>query len=203
MDQGELRLIQRLKRGDPAAYREFVERHQARVYRTVASITGNREDARDITQEVFLKAFEAIGQFRGGSTINTWLHRISVNLCIDQIRTRKKWNQGNEYDFGDEFEDKTASIPDTGEDPLDTALKDETSTKVQGALQALSEDHRTILILREVEGMPYEEIAEVLGVGTGTVMSRLHYARSSLKKKMLSIAREEEGMAHDVFKEEA
>ncbi|MFA6033727.1 MAG: sigma-70 family RNA polymerase sigma factor [Myxococcota bacterium] len=198
MPPGEHRLFERLRRGDPAAYREFVDAHQSRVYRTVVSMIGNREDARDVTQEVFLKAFEAVGSFRGGSSASTWLYRIAVNMCIDQMRSRRSKAQALEVDMvSEEGEDETGRLPSDDEDPLEDALRKETQKRIVEAMDDLSEEHRTVIVLREVEGMAYDEIAEVLGIGVGTVMSRLHYARGRMKKKLRSFVGESEDRDED------
>jgi len=191
----EQALLGRARRGETAAFREIVEVYQGRIYRTVVGMTGDPEDARDVTQEVFLKAFEAIGAFKGDSSLHTWLYRIAVNLCIDQLRGRRKRVlltdlHAGEDDDGPEHE----KLPDAGGvDPLEGALRHEKADRIGAALGALSADHRSIIILREVEGLSYDEIAKVLGIGLGTVMSRLHYARARLRGALEAFVKEGEG----------
>jgi RNA polymerase sigma-70 factor (ECF subfamily) len=191
----EKRLVARVKKGDSAAFRAFVELYQGRLYRTVVTMVGNREDARDLTQEVFLKAFDGIDTFRGGSSINTWLYRIAVNLCIDHIRSRK--SRPVHAGLDDEFEAddgafRTASSGEEPHSPLGNALKRERMEVISAALEELSLEHRSIIVLREIDGLSYDEIASVLGVGLGTVMSRLHYARAQLKKRLELLMSESE-----------
>jgi RNA polymerase sigma-70 factor (ECF subfamily) len=195
LNPDEAVLIDRARRGEPAAFRKIVESFQGRIFRTVAGMTGDREEARDLTQEAFLKAFEALDAFKGGSSLHTWLYRIAVNLCIDQLRGRRK--RPLLFDPGDTCAEEGQAherVPDPGaEDPLENALRREKAAAIQGALERLSPDHRAIIILREVEGLSYEEIAAVLRIGLGTVMSRLHYARAHLKDALASYVREGEG----------
>jgi RNA polymerase sigma-70 factor (ECF subfamily) len=173
-----------MKKGDAAAFREFVEVHQARLYRTVATMVGNREDARDLTQEIFLKAFDGIGTFRGGSTLGTWLYRITVNLCIDHQRSLRARPAFAEFDETAAAEGTAENASDGAATPLGNVLRGETAVEVAAALDCLSPEHRAILVLREIDGLSYEELASVLGIGMGTVMSRLHYARAQMKKRL-------------------
>ena len=195
MSVDEKSVLVRARRGEPAAFREIVAEYQARIFRTVVGMTGDPEEARDVTQEVFLKAFEALGAFKGDSSLHTWLYRIAVNLCIDQLRSRRK--RVHITDLQGAGEDEAPAhekLPDTGsEDPLAGAIRREKAALLERALQALSPDHRSIILLREVEGLSYEEIASVLGIGLGTVMSRLHYARLKLRAALESFVKEGEG----------
>jgi len=196
LDAGsEKRLIARVKKGESLAFREFVEQYQSRVYRTVISMISNREDAKDITQEVFLKAFDAMESFRGGCSINTWLYRIAVNLCIDQMRSQGSKPVMSCIDtiIEKETEDsKVDSYMVSPENPLGNAIWVETIKSVSAALEELSPEHKAIIILREVDGLSYDEIAETLEIGMGTVMSRLHYARSQLRKRLEPLSKERE-----------
>ncbi|MBI5526958.1 MAG: sigma-70 family RNA polymerase sigma factor [Deltaproteobacteria bacterium] len=202
MNPDEERLVGRARRGEPAAFREIVESFQGRILRTVAGITGDREEARDLTQEAFLKAFEALDAFKGGSSLHTWLYRIAVNLCIDQLRGRRKRPLLFDlYDPACEESPAHERMPDSGvEDPLENTLRREKAVAIQGALDQLSPDHRAIIILREVEGLSYEEIASVLGIGLGTVMSRLYYARAHLRDALASYVREGEGSDEETIR---
>jgi RNA polymerase sigma-70 factor, ECF subfamily len=191
----EHEVLGRARRGDPAAFKEIVSEYQARIYRTVVGITGDPEDARDVTQEVFLKAFEALGSFKGDSSLHTWLYRIAVNLCIDQLRSRRKRVLIADLTGAEEEEPPAhEKLPDAGaEDPLAGIIRREKARLIERALLAVSPDHRSIIILREVEDLSYEEIAAVLGIGLGTVMSRLHYARARLRAVLESFVKEGEG----------
>lgn len=194
MDAGsEKRLVARVKKGESVAFREFVEQYQSRVYRTVISMISNREDAKDITQEVFLKAFDAMESFRGGCSVNTWLYRIAVNLCIDQMRSQGSKPVMSCIDTIVEKEGEgDDSFMQSPENPLGNAIWVETIKSVSAALDELTPEHKAIIILREVDGLSYDEIAETLGIGMGTVMSRLHYARSQLRKRLEPLSKERE-----------
>ena len=177
-------LVARAARGDRDAFRVLVERHQHRSYRLAFEVTRSKEDAEDVIQESFVKAYLALPSFKGESAFSTWLHRIVYNMAIDVRRKRSGKERGRE-----EF-DELKIVP--GSDNLAVAREEfhpharlvskESAGRIQEELNTLSEEHRAVVILREIEGMSYEEIADVVGVSKGTVMSRLHYARKRLQR---------------------
>jgi RNA polymerase sigma-70 factor (ECF subfamily) len=181
------KLVARARQGDRDAYRVLVERYQRRVFHLAFSLLRNREDAADVSQEAFVKVFVHLNSFKGDSSFATWLFRIANNLAIDLIRRRASSSQV-------EFEeDATATVEGhelhgTGiaalldANPQRQTLRRELGEKLEEALAQLPEKHRAILILREVEGLSYEQIAEALEVPPGTVMSRLFHARAKMQK---------------------
>ncbi|MBE0604036.1 MAG: sigma-70 family RNA polymerase sigma factor [Deltaproteobacteria bacterium] len=174
-------LIRATLGGDDEAFRELVERYKTRAFGVAVGIVGDRDDALDVVQESFVKAFYKLKDFRFGSSFYTWFYRLLVNQAID--RWRKASRSGEvPLDEGRLSEDESPpdsfAYPTTPEEDL---MNRELGDALQKAIAGLSEHHRAVILLREVEGMAYEEIAKTLGCSTGTVMSRLHYAREKLK----------------------
>jgi RNA polymerase sigma-70 factor (ECF subfamily) len=173
------RAIRECLKGRTAAFGELVRRYEHRLYHTVYRILGNSEDAQDVMQEAFINAFENLGSFKGDSQFSTWLFRITVNAALSHRRTRKVVLS---------LESLRAS--NAGVEPLDESVNNQPSDgleqqdeeiKLQAALNRLSSEHRVILILKELEGRKYDEIAAILDVPVGTVRSRLHRARFELR----------------------
>ncbi|MBA3311057.1 MAG: RNA polymerase sigma factor SigE [Nocardioidaceae bacterium] len=161
----------------PPSWDEIVRQHSARVYRLAYRLTGNRHDAEDLTQEVFVRVFRSLDTYRPG-TFEGWLHRITTNLFLDQARRRQRIR----FDaLPDDFGDKTPGLLP----PSDHAVDDQTfDADVEAALASLSPAFRVAVVLCDVEGLSYEEIANVLGVKIGTVRSRIHRGRSMLRKAL-------------------
>ena len=181
----ETRLIERVKSGDADAFEALVIENQKRVYNLAARITGSQYDALDISQEVFLKAWSGISGFRGESRFSAWLYRMTYNLCIDflrrQARTRTlpleyRERDGVIYDL---------EIPDIRNEPSAVAERRETGRLIESAIDRLPPNMREIIILREVTGMSYGEIAEILQLSDGTVKSRLARARQRLSEILM------------------
>ena len=175
-------LVQRARRGDLEAYDELVQRYQERIYATVYHMTSNHEDANDLAQESFIKAFQALKSFKGGSSFYTWLYRIAVNKTINFLKQRKNriHMSLNDLDFNAEHDpDLVALISD--KTPRREAGLTELQEKLNTALMKLSEPHRLVVILHDVQGLSHEEIAKVMGCNIGTVRSRLFYARQQLQ----------------------
>jgi len=161
--------------------------YQDRVYRIAYGLLQHREDSLDVTQEAFLRVFQGIGKFAENASFYTWLYRIVVNLCHDS--GRKKGQRKGEFSY----EQASAEREEQGRPPLELADEDavgqaeiladrEIESKVYEVIESLPEKHRTAILLREVENMSYQEIAEATGVSVGTVMSRLHHARKKLQE---------------------
>lgn len=188
LETSDQELVRRCKEGDRQAYRLLVERYQRRVFAVAMGVLKNPEDAMDATQEAFVKVYRKIGQFKGDSSFYTWLYRIVVNLCIDHRRKHGRF-KGVEYDdrIGRD-EDSVTGVQISGNTrqmhPGHAFHQQELAKALEEALGALSENHRTIILLREVDGLSYEEIADVMGCHLGTVMSRLHHARKNLQKAL-------------------
>jgi RNA polymerase sigma-70 factor (ECF subfamily) len=161
-----------------------VERYQSRVFRLASALLKNREDAADIAQESFVRAYANLESFKGDSRFSTWLFKITNNLCIDWIR-RRQTAQSEELDEGGRSQDDSLApgliSGRLDANPQGQLLRQELASKLQTALEALPPKHREILWLREVEGLSYEELSEVLDIPKGTVMSRLFHARSKMQ----------------------
>lgn len=175
-------IVQRVQNGEVSAFNQLVQKYRQPLFSTIYNMTGNREDATDIAQEVFIKAFQSIKRFRGQASFYTWLYRIAVNSSITFIKRAKKQRFIN-YETIDEtlvsseileyFTAKTKT--EKG------ALLKELQEKLNEALQKLSPKHRIVVILHEVEGMSHKEIADITKTSEGTVRSRLHYAKKMLQ----------------------
>ena len=175
-------IVQRVQNGEVSAFNQLVQKYRQPLFSTIYNMTGNREDATDIAQEVFIKAFQSIKRFRGQASFYTWLYRIAVNSSITFIKRAKKQRFIN-YETIDEtlvsseileyFTAKTKT--EKG------ALLKELQEKLNEALQKLSPNHRIVVILHEVEGMNHREIADITKTSEGTVRSRLHYAKKMLQ----------------------
>jgi RNA polymerase sigma-70 factor (ECF subfamily) len=181
--EADAELLRAVLAGDTTAYRGLVEKYQGRVYAMVYGMLRNREDARDVTQEAFVKAYHNLDGFRLDSSFYTWLYRIAMNLAIDLVRKRKRQKQTS-------FEDGIATKDEDGgiaehhhEDGPRRALeRKQLYARIMDALEQLPEDQKQVVLLRELEGLSYKEIAEVMEIPEGTVMSRLFYARKKLQK---------------------
>jgi len=175
-------LVKRARRGDLKAYDELVKRYQERIYATIYHMTSNHEDANDLAQESFIKAFQALKAFRGGSSFYTWLYRIAVNKTINFLKQRKNKHHFslNDLDFNAEHNpDLVALISD--KTPHRDAGLAELQNKLNEALHKLSEPHRMVVVLHDVQGVSHEEIAGIMDCNIGTVRSRLFYARQQLQ----------------------
>jgi RNA polymerase sigma-70 factor, ECF subfamily len=163
-------LVRRFVDGERNAFNGLVERHQARVYNIAYRMLGGREDALDAVQDVFITCLRKLRGFRGQSAFTTWLHRVTVNVCLDSIRRRRP-----EQPSTDEVLE--AAVPD----PSDAAAQ---AMDVQRALLRVPEEFRTVLVLHDIHGEPYDAIAEILGAPVGTVKSRLHRGRVALGREL-------------------
>ena len=174
--------MRRARDGDLEAYNELVKLYQGRIYATIYHMTANHEDANDLAQESFIKAFRALKSFRGGSSFYTWLYRIAVNKTINFLKQRKKRIQIslNDLDSNAEHDpDLVALISD--KTPRREAELIELQKKLNAALLKLSESHRLVVVLHDVQGLSHDEIAKVMDCNIGTVRSRLFYARQQLQ----------------------
>jgi RNA polymerase sigma-70 factor (ECF subfamily) len=184
-------LITRAQTGDEAAFRLLVERHQRRVFAIALGLVRDEQDAREIAQEAFLRVHKGMGAFHGGSSFFTWLYRIVTNLSIDLMR--KPSRREAELHFAIEVEDSDSPLlPQAPEaDPYDAVHRGQLSARIQRALDALPPYHRGVILMREVEGLSYEEMAEVMQVSKGTIMSRLFHARKKLQRALADCHDEE------------
>jgi RNA polymerase sigma factor RpoE len=175
-------LVRRAQRGDLAAYDELVRRYQERIYATIYHMTSNHEDANDLAQEAFIKAFHALRSFKGGSSFYTWVYRIAVNKTINFLKQRKNrlHLSLDDLDFNAEHDpDLVALISD--KTPRRDINLAELQQRLNAAMQKLSEPHRLVVTLHDVQGLSHEEIAKIMDCNIGTVRSRLFYARQQLQ----------------------
>ena len=175
-------IVQRVQNGEVSAFNQLVQKYRQPLFSTIYNMTGNREDATDIAQEVFIKAFQSIKRFRGQASFYTWLYRIAVNSSITFIKRAKKQRFIN-YETIDEtlVSSEILEYFTTKTKTEKGALLKELQEKLNEALQKLSPKHRIVVILHEVEGMNHKEIADITKTSEGTVRSRLHYAKKMLQ----------------------
>ncbi len=178
----EMVLVRRTRQGDLAAYDELVRRYQERIYATVYHMTANHEDANDLAQEAFIKAFQALKSFKGGSSFYTWVYRIAVNKTINFLKQRKNKAQLSldDIDFNAEHDPDLVALISEKTPRREVGLA-ELQEKLNAAMLKLSEPHRLVVTLHDVQGLSHEEIAEIMDCNIGTVRSRLFYARQQLQ----------------------
>lgn len=175
-------LVKRAQHGDLAAYDELVRRYQERVYATVYHMTANHEDANDLAQDAFIKAYRALQTFKGDSSFFTWVYRIAVNKTINFLKQRKKRTQMslNDLDFNAEHDPDLVALISEKNPRRDLNLA-ELQEKLNEAMLKLSDTHRLVVTLHDVQGLSHDEISRIMDCNTGTVRSRLFYARQQLQ----------------------
>jgi RNA polymerase sigma-70 factor (ECF subfamily) len=192
MIMGESRLVRRLQERDEAAFREMVRTYEQRVYNLVYRMLGNREEAEDLAQDVFVTVFKSIDSFRGDSKLSTWIYRIAVNHCKNRHKylARRRYHANQPLDAASE---RDAAGRDGGPAlPLQAHISEpdkllmglQLEEAIQREIAALEEDQRLLIILRDVQGLSYQEIATISQLPEGTVKSRLHRARMTLKDRL-------------------
>ena len=182
MNSDDSQLIALSVRGDRAAFGELVRRYQDRLYHTAFRLIGNAEDARDVVQDSFLNAYQSLHQFKGDARFFTWLYRIAVNAAITVKRKHRAMLSADLLSGQALAEPHDES---EGNQPGASLERVEDERRLQAALAELTAEHRTVLVLKEIEGQKYETIADVLGVPIGTVRSRLHRARLELRDRLI------------------
>jgi RNA polymerase sigma-70 factor, ECF subfamily len=176
-DVDETEILRRAKAGDSRAFSLLVERYQRRVVGVAQAVVHNPDDAVELAQETFVRAYENLGKFESRSSFSTWLYRIAANLAIDFRR-----REGRHMVLrGEEAENELDRLPSSQGNSFQETARGELNKRIHDALGELTTEHRAVILLREVEGLSYDEISEVLQCPRGTVMSRLHYARNRLK----------------------
>ena len=180
-------LVRRCLKDDPNAFRLLVEKYQAEVYGTALRIVRRPEDAEDLAQETFLRAFRALGRYDPTRPFGAWLHTIAARLCIDHLRrNRAKLVSLTQPEEGTSGEERTIDLEDPGDLPDELAAKSELAQRLEALVAELPPDSRAAILLRHQQDLPYEEIARVLGVPLGTIKARIHRARIMLKEKLLA-----------------
>ena len=180
----EAELIERAKGGDTKAFGILIERYQRRVIGVAMAVVHDQEDALELAQESFVRAFENIGKFESRSSFSTWLYRIAANIAIDFRRRERRHPTMR----GEEAETEIQRLPSKLGDSFKETQRSEMAHRIKDALGQLTPEHRAAILLREVEGLSYDEISDVLQCPRGTVMSRLHYARNHLREILKDLA---------------
>src|SRR5256714_2315317 len=189
-DVSESDLVKRSQAGDTEAFDELVIRYRTRVFSMIYNMVHSEQDAWDLAQDSFVKAWRSIKRFRGRSSFYTWIYRIVMNVTIDWLRKKQVKGAGAEFDDAVQLKEidpaaKTAPRPDPL--PYERMERRELRTKIDNAIAQLSPEHRAVILMKETEDMQYHEIAEALGCSIGTVMSRLFYARKKLQNLLRDV----------------
>lgn len=188
MATDDITLVERVRTGDQRAFKLLVERYQRKIYSVALGMLKDKEEARDVAQEAFVKVYRYIDHFKGDASFYTWLYRITVNICIDVMRKKGSTSgrEAVEFDESVKMDMAEANIGAVGSrlgtNPQKSALRAELAQRITDAIHQIPEAHRKILLLREVEGMSYEDLARTLNIPKGTVMSRLFHARLKMQK---------------------
>lgn len=176
--QGDELLLRRACKGDVQAFEELMQSHESRIYAIALRMMGNREDAQDCAQEAMVRIYRAMGSFKGQSALATWIYRITMNTCLDELRRRK----ARKVTSLDSLVDNGWSPTDTGDTPEEHGLCVEKQNALNQAIQSLPDDMRAAIILRDVKGYSYDEIASILDANVGTIKSRISRGREKLRE---------------------
>ena len=180
----ETELIAKAREGDRESFTVLVQRYERRVVGVALAVVHNQDDALELAQETFVRAFENLKNFESRSSFSTWLYRIAANLSIDFWRREGRYNVLR----GEDAENELRRLPSSQGDSYKAASRTELGGRLKEALEQLTPEHRAVVLLREVEGLSYDEISDVLQCPRGTVMSRLHYARNKLRSILKDFA---------------
>lgn len=198
MNHDDRRLIRDATAGDTTAFGELVRRYQDRLYNIAFRVVGNPEDAADVVQDAFVNAFQSLASFKGESEFFTWLYRIAFNTAISQKRKKRPTISLDAARDGEAGYDPAAGTPDAGA----TLERAEDERVLTAAIAKLSDEHRAVLVLKDIDGAKYEEIAATLGIPIGTVRSRLHRARLELRQLIVPQSVGVEEPSTPIFPEE-
>ncbi|HXA08478.1 MAG TPA: sigma-70 family RNA polymerase sigma factor [Chthoniobacterales bacterium] len=189
-DVPELDLVKQAQAGDTEAFDQLVSRFRNRVFGMIYNMVHNEQDAWDLAQDSFLKAWKSIARFRGQSSFYTWIYRIVMNVTIDWLRKKQVQGAGAEFDDAiqlTEIDPASRTVPHAGALPHERMEQKEIRVRIDAAIAQLSPEHRAVILMKEIEDMQYHEIAESLGCSIGTVMSRLFYARKKLQNLLRDV----------------
>ena len=189
-DVSELDLVKRCQAGDTEAFDELVTRYRTRVFSMIYNMVHNEQDAWDLAQDSFVKAWKSIKRFRGRSSFYTWIYRIVMNVSIDWLRKKQVKGAGAEFDDAvqlREIDPASKTVPKADALPYETMKRSEIRARIENAIAQLSPEHRAVILMKEIEEMQYHEIAETLRCSIGTVMSRLFYARKKLQNLLKDV----------------
>jgi len=190
VDVSELDLVKQCQAGRTEAFDQLVARYRTRVFAMIYNMVHNEQDAWDLAQESFIKAWKSIGRFRGRSSFYTWIYRIVMNVTIDWLRKKQIKGGGAEFDDAielKEIEPASRTVPKADPLPHQRMERDEIRARIDRAIAQISPEHRAVILMKEIEDMQYHEIAEALGCSIGTVMSRLFYARKKLQNLLRDV----------------
>jgi len=180
-------LVMRAKRGDMDAFGELVERYEQKIFNLAYRMMGDPEDGADMAQEAFLRAFKALRGFRGDASFSTWLYRVASNVCLDELRRRGRRGEVSlDNPVATEQGQLRREVRDTAAGPAELVERREAEAAVHRAIGLLPDDYRAVVLLRDIEGLSYSDLAQVLGWPMGTVKSRLNRARARLREMLLS-----------------
>jgi RNA polymerase sigma-70 factor, ECF subfamily len=185
-------LVQRAQRGEMDSFEELVSRHRDKIYARAFSLLRNEDEALDLSQEAWVKAWQRLSQFQGDSSFVTWITRIVINLCLDYLRRQKRQKTESIESMNLEAGGVEKHLPVIIPNPTEQLEQQELRKKIDQGMEHLSYEHRTVLVLHEFEDMEYKEIAKVMGCSIGTVMSRLFYARRRLAALLAGLKQENE-----------
>jgi len=184
-------LVMAAKKGDMRSFEELVARHRDKIYARAYSMMRNEDEAIDLSQEAWVKSWQRLAQFQGDSSFGTWMTRIVINLCLDQLRRRKRQRTESIEEMTEETGGVERQMPVVMVNPTERLERAELRKRIEVGLKQLSHEHRTVLVLHEFEQMEYKEIAKTVGCSIGTVMSRLFYARRKMAVLLAGLKDEE------------
>lgn len=178
----ENKLVNKAVKGDNSAFEALMEKHMGIIYNIALRMTANQDDAEDMTQEIMIKIFRSLGSFKGNSKFSTWIYRVAVNTCLDELKKKKnKKHLSLDAEISGDDGENQIEIKDDSPSPEKLAEQNELRDLVAAAVKLLSDEHRAVIVLRDIRGMSYSEIAGILGCSDGTVKSRISRARAQLK----------------------
>lgn len=185
MSDKEKDLLLKARNGDVEAFEMIIEDYQKKVFNIALRMIGNHDDASELAQEVFIRIYKSIKNFKGESSLSTWIYRITTNVCLDELRKRKNKNVVSlDEDVKHEDGEIKRQVEDTGPTPDIIAEKNEIRRVVKEAILSLPEDQRTVIILRDIQGFSYDEIAKIMNCPEGTVKSRINRSRQILRDRL-------------------